>query len=399
MASACGDGAPARGGISLLLNRFPFPDRRILFFGGKGGVGKTTIASAAALRLAGRRGEGREGYKTLLVSTDPAHSTSDIFQTRLDGRPRPVAPGCSAMEIDPEREADAYIEAVKSRVASAAPPRLLGEVYRQIDIARVSPGAAEAALFDRFTRILEDEAEEYDRIVFDTAPTGQTLRLLALPESMSAWIGGLIKRREKVGAISRMWNNVAGTDTNEIPRDDPLLQALEERRSRFDRARRVLADSEQTAFVFVVTPERLPIWETEKAVEALARNGIPIGAVVVNKVLPASGATADPAAIDTPDPAAVGVPALAAGDTPAPAAGDAPAGDTGDDGEPEAASASPDDPFMAARREREAGYLARISETLGDWPLLRVTLQETDPVGADALRRIPVHETSTEVMR
>jgi arsenite-transporting ATPase len=130
-----------------------------------------------------------------------------------------------ALEIDPEREADAYVAAVKERVAAVAPPRLLGEVERQIDIARVSPGAVEAALFDRFTRILENEHGSYDRIVFDTAPTGQTLRLLALPELMTTWMSGLIGRRRKVGAMARMWRNVAGSERTERGTEDPILAA------------------------------------------------------------------------------------------------------------------------------------------------------------------------------
>ncbi len=330
--------------MNVESSRLPFPAQRILFFGGKGGVGKTTMSSLAALDAAGR------GEKTLLVSTDPAHSTADILQLELSDRPRPVVADCWAMEIDPEVEADRYIEGVKERVASAAPPRLLGEVYRQIDIARVSPGAIEAALFDRFTRILEGEGKDFDRIIFDTAPTGQTLRLLSLPELMTTWMTGLIKRRKKVGALSKMWQNVAGSEASETLRDDPLLKALEERRGRFHRARQLLTNPKKTAFVFVLIPERLPIWETEKAVEALSKYNIPVGAIIVNQLLPALSA----------------------------------------DGE--------DEPFLRSRREREAGYLARIAKNLGDWPILSVALQDTDPVGVDALKAIRVHPTPAEVL-
>lgn len=365
MAHSGRDGARARGRLPLLLSDegsprtatpsgaspggparapLPFPDRPVLFFGGKGGVGKTTMAAVAALDMAAR------GRRTLLVSTDPAHSTGDVLQAELGDRPRRVAEGCWAMEVDPEREADRYIEAVKSRVESAAPPRLLGEVYRQIDIARVSPGAAESALFDRFTQILEDEGDAYDRIVFDTAPTGQTLRLLSLPELMTTWIGGLIKRRRKVGALSQMWKNVAGSEAADLD-NDPLLRALEERRDRFQEARRILTDPRRTAFVFVLIPERLPIWETEKAVEALSKHDVPVGAIVVNQVLP------------------------------------------------ERAGGAAEDPFLAARRERQAVHLARISQSLGDWPVLRVALQDSDPVGVDALGRIPVLDPTEEVVR
>lgn len=311
-----------------------FPERPILFFGGKGGVGKTTLAATAALEAASERA------RTLLVSTDPAHSTSDILQVELGSNPRPVIADLWAMEIDPEEEADAYIAAVKERVEAAAPPRLLEEVERQIDIARVSPGAVEAAVFDRFTRILEDEGRAYDRIVFDTAPTGQTLRLLSLPELMTTWMSGLIGRRKKVGAMARMWRNVAGSETSEEEIEDPILAALEDRRARFHRARAILTDPERTSFVFVVTPERLPVWETEKAVKTLSRHGVPVGAIIVNQVLP------------EPEP-----------------------------GVAEAA-------FVEGRRARQEECLASISEGFGDWPVLRVRLQDTDPVGVDALQRI-----------
>lgn len=304
-------------------------DRRVLFFGGKGGVGKTTVAAAFALRAA------RQAKRTLLVSTDPAHSTSDILEVQLGSEPTLVEENLWAMEIDPETETQAYIDDVKERISESIAPRLVKEVERQIDVARMSPGAEESAVFERFAKILCDEDYQFDRYVFDTAPTGHTIRLLSLPELMTVWISGLISQRRKVNVLGKMWRNVAGggSAAAQSDHDDPVLEALEARKSRFERAREIITNKEESAFVFVLTPERLPILETERAVKTLQRYDVPIGAIVVNQVLPAEV-----------------------------------------QGE-----------FLARRKEREQKYLDQIKESFRELTTFEIRQYGDDVVGRDAL--------------
>lgn len=301
------------------------------FVGGKGGVGKTTVAAAAALASA------ESGHRTLLVSTDPAHSTADILGATLGDEAREVQPRLFALEIDPAREADRYIATVRQTIADVTPPRMAAEVERQIDAARVSPGAEEAALFDRFARLLASAGATYDRICFDTAPLGHTLRLLALPEQMGDWMQTLISRRRQLGALGRMWKRVAGTVPAERPEDeDPVLAALEARRARFRAVRTTLTDPARAAFVFVLVPERLPILETARAIETLRRARIPVAGIVVNRVLPTAA----------------------------------------------------DGAFLAARREQEGRYLQEIDERFAALPRHRLPLLERDVDGPAALRRL-----------
>ncbi len=307
------------------------PTTPIVFFGGKGGVGKTTMAAAFALLSS------ESGVRTLLVSTDPAHSTGDILGVPLGADVAEVMPGLAAVEIDPEAEAERYIADVKERVRQVASPRILDEVEREIDLARSSPGAEEAALLDRFADLMRSAGAEFDRIVFDTAPTGHTVRLLSLPELMGRWIDGLVSRRRKVRSLGRMWRNVAGAAAGDAGGDDdPVLDALELRQKRFRAAREIVTDPKRTAFAFVITPERLPILETRKAAAALDRSRIPVAAVIVNRVLP-----------------------------------------------PEAEGA-----FLARRREREVRYLEEIDRAFAALPRLRVPLFDADVQGLDALRRV-----------
>jgi arsenite/tail-anchored protein-transporting ATPase len=253
--------------------------RRILFFGGKGGVGKTTCA--AALALAASRG----GRQVLLVSTDPAHSTSDILETPLGPSERAVLPGLAAIEIDADSEARRYLDEAKQRMSALFSPGVLKEAARQIELTASMPGVADVALFDRMSRLIASEAHRFDLVIFDTAPTGHALRLLRLPESMVTWVEALsARRREAAQAGARAEAGGTGGARRGVP--DPVLEILEARLARLSGVRNELTRADRVAFVLVLIPERLPIEESARAAHQLADAGIHLGGLVVNRVLP-----------------------------------------------------------------------------------------------------------------
>ncbi len=247
---------------------------KIYFIGGKGGVGKSTTASAFAVLCA------REGKKTLLVSTDPAHNTGDLFQVKKVKGKTNIAPNLDLVEIDSDKEAITYMDQVKQNIKGLVKVTMLEEVYRQLDLAGKSPGAAEAAVFDKMTSILLEDSKNYEAVVFDTAPTGHTLRLLLLPEFMGVWMDGLLEKRKKVQ------DNYTQLLYDGETRDDPIYEVLQTRRQKFSKVRELIIDKEKTTYMMVVNPERLPILETASAVKTLKEHGISVSKIIVNKVIP-----------------------------------------------------------------------------------------------------------------
>lgn len=316
--------------------------RRLLLVGGKGGVGKTTVAAALALQAA------RSGTRCLLVSTDPAHSLGDLFDRDIGDPEREILPHLWGLEVDPEAETDRYLRQVKRAMRDLARPRMYEQINRQMELARLAPGTAEAAMLDRMVEIILDGLEQYDRIVFDTAPTGHTLRLLSLAEAMRSWVEGLMTQQDRSAALRRAarrsrerssGDELSLIDAAEEGADERLKKVreiLEERQRKFSQVAELLRRTDSTGFLLVIVPEKLAIHETRKALEVLRRQRVPVVGLVVNKVLP-EGST---------------------------------------------------DPFLQRRREREARYLTEIDESFRDLPRVRVPLLPTDAEGVEDLERI-----------
>ncbi len=252
---------------------------QLIFIGGKGGVGKTTVSSAVGLAAA------QAGAKTLLVSTDPAHSTSDVFGQSFRAEPTAVTgvEGLDAIEIDPEAESERHMNEIRHQLAEQVSPGIVNELKRHLELAHQTPGAYEAALFDRFIDIMDAHGPEYDRIVFDTAPTGSTLRLLTLPELLEEWIDRLIDKRTK--SIDRYEKAAIGDQTpTRSLEGDPIIAQLEARRDRFQFAKRKLRD--EAAFYLVLNPDQLSVNETDRAVTELQQFDLTVDGLIVNKLTP-----------------------------------------------------------------------------------------------------------------
>lgn len=252
--------------------------KEIIFFGGKGGVGKTSCASAFSINRAAK------GNRVLLISTDPAHSISDIFEKEVGSRIVNIRKNLDCVEIDPEKESQAYIDSIRHNLKQVVSPVIVEEINRQLDAASVSPGTHEAALFDRMIDIVNNKSTEYDYIVFDTAPTGHTIRLFTLPELLGTWIDSLIRKRRK----ALKYKEMSLDDYRDVKKlqDDPVLRILVKRKNNMEMARSLMIDNEKLKFVFVLNAERLAIQETKNAVSILKKYNIRINGLIVNRILP-----------------------------------------------------------------------------------------------------------------
>ena len=241
---------------------------RLLLFGGKGGVGKTTTSTSTAVGLAD------SGLKVLLVSSDPAHSTSDSLGVQLGPEPTPVegVEGLWGLELDPEARISDHIP----KLTESLGPMLGGQDPELNASEMVLPGLDEAMAFDELLKHLENP--DWDVIVFDTAPTGHTLRFLALPEIIEKWAEKIIRMHRLTGGIrALMFGAKEG---------DKMREELEKFRRRVLHVRRILCNPEVTRFTLVTIPEKMGVNETLRAYESLAEFNLPVSGCVINRMTP-----------------------------------------------------------------------------------------------------------------
>jgi arsenite-transporting ATPase len=290
--------------------------RKFLFFGGKGGVGKTTMASSTAVWLADN------GYDTLLVATDPTVSLSEALGQRIDE----IAPtkiegmeNLHGLNIDPKKAPGVFQRRLEGMTKDV--PSAFGKD------AFSTPCAEEMAAFDQFVGYLQDKS--YDRVVFDTAPTGHTLRELSMPFDWSSYMADQIENR-KGFAGSLGWND-----------SDETLGILRQEKERYDSAVNTLSNGRISAFTLVLLPEKLPVEETARAIRDLSAFGIDVPSLIVNEIIP-----------------------------------------------PESIEGNP---FLRKRRNFQEKHIAEIEERFKDRAFRQVPLLEADICGLETLRQIGSH--------
>mgnify|MGYP005832220363 FL=1 len=233
---------------------------QFIFFSGKGGVCKTSMACATAVYHAD------QGRKTLIVTTDPASNLADVFQQPIGHKVTPIESvgNLWATEIDPDRATEEYKDRALAPIRALFPPEVVQVMEEQLS----GPCTAEVAAFDRFVDFLDvgNEGQAFEVVIFDTAPTGHTLRLLELPVDWSRHI-----EEAAEGSGQTCLGPVA---------------AIQESKAKNDRAVALMRDPACTTFAFVLQPEATPIKETRRAVAELSKLGIKTHWLIINGIIP-----------------------------------------------------------------------------------------------------------------
>jgi arsenite/tail-anchored protein-transporting ATPase len=248
---------------------------RFILSGGKGGVGKTTCAGAMAVLSA------EHGFRTLVLSTDPAHSLSDSFNQNLSGGDVIPIEGVEklwGMEIDTEKGMNQFQDMLGSGAAGSE-----GQMASQLmgDMGGMSPpGSDEAMAFGKILEFVEDAS--YDRVIFDTAPTGHTLKLLELPDMLDSWLGRILTLRQRLSSMMTGFKSMFGSQEQE----DTSWQMLQQTKEKIKLARDELSNPDITQFVVVMIPEAMAVFETQRLLGSLAAWDIPANNIIVNQIVP-----------------------------------------------------------------------------------------------------------------
>jgi arsenite-transporting ATPase len=305
---------------------------RIILYLGKGGVGKTTIAAASALRSA------QLGYRTLVVSTDIAHSLADSLDMPLRGEPTPVAANLDAQEINVLDEIREHWGQMQGYVGSML--RRQGMSKAVAEEMAVIPGMEEVVSLLHINK--QAQAGHYDRVIVDAAPTGETIRLLSVPESFQWYVGRMMGWGDTTLRLA------GGLLRRVMPDRDPFV-GLNNLVAGVKELQKVLLDPTVTSYRVVLNPEKMVVKEGARAVTYLSLFGYPVDAVVVNRILP--GVVSDGRGntrVETPS----------------------------------------DDPYLRRLQETQSRYLGEIERDFYPLPILRAGWFDEEMVGLKRLEQL-----------
>lgn len=253
------------------------PERRYIMFGGKGGLGKTTLSATSAFWLASH------GKRVLLFSVDPQASLSDIFQRDIFGKgPVPIMHNLWAQEVDADLRIREYQEEIRRKILDMYGfDRVPEEIDNYIAAASAEPAMEESAIFDAVVDIIVQG--DYDYYIYDLVPLGHALYYLSMAKVYDEWINKITKLREEM----RHYDQVAAAmRREETLQEDKILAELHYIKDRINASSRILTDKRRTAFFFVLVPEEMVIADTRKAAELFSRFDVPISGYIVNRMLP-----------------------------------------------------------------------------------------------------------------
>ncbi len=250
---------------------------------GKGGVGKTTFSATLGLKYS------KKG-RTLVASLDPAHNLGDVFQVKLSGKEREIADNLYAVEVDLDKAVRDYIGKLESSLKHTYRYLTVINLDKYFEVLRNYPGVEESALLEAMMGLMR---RDYDTVIFDTPPTGLTIRILALAEMTLLWLDKLIEIRRKILERRKAVKNIQGEicividgEKYEVPteeEDDAVLKEMIAYRKEVEDFVNSLRDKQSSTFYAVLNPEPLSLNETRRIAKTLREMKINLDAVVINK--------------------------------------------------------------------------------------------------------------------
>jgi arsenite-transporting ATPase len=254
------------------------PSIKYVLFGGKGGLGKTTLSAATSYWLANK------GKRICVFSTDPQASLSDIFERRIFGEGEvEVAKNLYTLEIDADKRIAEYQQEIRQKIKHMYKMDTIPqEIEDYINSSAAEPAMAESATFDAMVDLMT--SGRYDYYVFDMMPHGHAIRFLGMADILDQWVAKILDVRKKAGEYGEIADVMGGRGG--LAQEDLVLKELEYIRDRLDFVSKMVRDKKQTAFFYVLIPELMPILDTRKALEMFRAFDVSVSGVIVNQVYP-----------------------------------------------------------------------------------------------------------------